>query len=141
MACGKIRTFKNTRGGWMQLTEISEKLKGLQISEKRLATQEMLEFVFESKEVPAWQSALEAILGTALKPSGEKSNPLANKLTKPFGGIRADQTLYYKIDGNNSVMAMFWPWQSGKFITCKIIYLDTVVQVRPSLFSRWLNKD
>lgn len=124
----------------MRLTEVFAQLKGLEIFEERSATDELVDVVFETKNVSAWQERLESILGPALKPAGAKSNSQANQLAKPFGGIRPEQSLYYKPFGDYAVMAMFWPWQNGRCVSCKMFRVPVLQEKGPSLFSQLFKK-
>lgn len=124
----------------MQLTEVFARLKDLAIYEERSATDELVDVVFETNQAEAWQKRMESILGPALKPAGAKSNSQANQLAKPFGGIRPEQTMYYKPFDGYAVMAMFWPWQNGRCISCKIFRTAVVPESSPSLLSRLFKK-
>jgi hypothetical protein len=44
----------------------------------------------------------------------------AQKVTKNFGGIQTQQTLYYVDRGDISDCAMVWPWNDGKHVTIKM---------------------
>jgi hypothetical protein len=125
----------------MRLTEVFAKLQGLEIFENRTVTDDLVELVFENKQAKNWHEKLEAVLGPALKPEGASGNSQANQLTKAFGGIRKEQTLYYKTFGEYAVMAMFWPWGNGKCTSCKIYRVQNLPPAtKTSLFSRWFKK-
>ncbi|MEW6516030.1 MAG: hypothetical protein AB1439_03900 [candidate division FCPU426 bacterium] len=125
----------------MRLTEIFQQLKGLEIFEERSATDELIDVVFENRISAAWQERLESILGPALKPQGQKADGQASKLTKAFGGIRPEQTLFYKNFGEYAVMAMLWPWGNGRCTSCKMFRVAPLESDQnSSLFSRWFKK-
>jgi hypothetical protein len=124
----------------MLLTQVFDQLQGLDIYEKRTATDELVDVVFENQHAAAWKERLVALLGPAIKGEGEKASAHANKITKAFGGIRPEQTLYYKDFGGYAVMAMFWPWQNGKCTTCKIFRMPVIPEQNPSVFSRLFRK-
>jgi hypothetical protein len=121
----------------MRLMELYEKLKGLNIFEKRSAADSLIDVVFENKDLAAWNDRLQTLLGPALKPAGDKPNPLAKKTAQIFGGIRNDQTLFCKTFAEHSLVAMFWPWQNGKCTTCKIFPLDNAaLESKPSFWGK-----
>ena len=125
----------------MQLPELFEKLKGLEIYEKRAVEASLIDVVFENKDLPAWNERLQTLLGTALKPAGEKPNAQAKKTAQIFGGIRNEQTLFCKTFTEHSLVAMFWPWQNGKCTTCKIFPLDnSALEAKPSLWGKLFNR-
>lgn len=129
------------QGDEMQLTEVFAKLQGLDIYEERSATNELVDVVFESKHAVIWQERMESILGPALKPQGEKGGSQAKKLTKAFGGVRPEQTVFYQAFGDYAVLALFWPWGNGRCTTCKVFQLSEILpEESPSFFSRIFKK-
>lgn len=109
----------------MRLNEVYEKLQGLNIFEKRVVNDELIELVFEGKEAEAWYGRFASLLGEALKPAGAKSNARANHIAKDLGGIRPEQSLYVKAFEDHLVVAVFWPWSNGRCITCKVFRVET----------------
>ncbi|MFC1599259.1 hypothetical protein ACFL2W_00560 [Candidatus Omnitrophota bacterium] len=105
------------------LAEILEKCSALSIYEKRQATREYGELVFYSKDRDEWCRALADILGPAIKPEGVEPTRSDQEVVKDYGGIRKDQTLFKKEYDCATVIAMFWPWQSGQYTTLKIGFL------------------
>jgi hypothetical protein len=104
----------------MKLQQIIEQCKKLDIVEERTAQEDYAEFVFRSKQVEQWIRILEELLGPPLKKAHVKPTRQMQDLTKEFGGIWDDQTLFKKDFEGFSVMAMFWPWQDGEHITFKL---------------------
>jgi hypothetical protein len=103
----------------VQLTELFAALKGLDIFENRQADENLIDIVFETKNTQAWVARLDTLLGAALKPAGEHANGTARAVAKDFGGVRPEQTMYYKEFAQHGLVAMFWPWQNGRCTTCK----------------------
>jgi len=101
------------------LREIVEKFDKLDIYEKRSITDKYCELVFYSKDTKKWSEILAGFLGQAVKPAGEEPTKDDLLLTKGYGGIHKNQTLFKKELGNAVIIAMFWPWQDGTFTTLK----------------------
>jgi hypothetical protein len=121
----------------MQLTEVHEALKGLNVFEKRSADASLIDVVIENPDLPAWHTRLETILGPALKPAGAKPDAVAKRIAEAFGGIRNEQTLFCKSFSEHAVVAMFWPWQNGKCTTCKLFPIgNEQLEAKPSLWSK-----
>ena len=103
--------------------QIIEKCEGLSVYEKRSLEDGYSELVFYSKEANEWNRVVVDILGPAVKPAGVKPSQDHQNVTKEYGGIHANQTLFKKEYGDFSVIAMFWPWQDGIYVTLKIAVL------------------
>ena len=102
------------------IKEIFEKLSSLNIYEKRGITDEYCELVFFTKDTAEWEKILTGILGPASKPPKTKPTKEDQLLTKDRGGIHNDQTLFKKLLGGITVIAMFWPWQDDIHTTLKV---------------------
>ncbi len=102
------------------LKEIVEQCSGLGIYEKRDITDEYVELVFYNKEQDEWNRIFTDILGPVIKPAGLEPTEDDLRLTKDYGGIRINQTLFKKKFDGVTVIAMFWPWQDGMQTTLKI---------------------
>jgi hypothetical protein len=106
------------------IKEIFKKCKTLNISEERTISDEYLELVFESKETDKWSNLFTEIFGPAAKPAGAKPTKEDLVLTKDYGGIYFNQTLFKKDFSGVAIMAMFWPWQNGVLTTLKVTVLQ-----------------
>ena len=106
------------------LKEILEKCKALSVQERRSVTDKYCELVFDSKDTDEWTRMLAESLGPPVKPAGQKPTRDDLRLTREYGGIFADQTLFKKEFGNVTITAMFWPWQDGAFTTLKLAALE-----------------
>jgi hypothetical protein len=111
----------------MTINEIFEKLSVLDVKKKRSHEEDYLELVFFKKDIHAWERELKEIMGQALKPFGKKPSGEHGKLAKPYGGIRANQSLYKRNFGKYDVVAMIWPWGNGQHMTLKMALMDNVV--------------
>ena len=103
----------------MRLKEIIEKSAGLDIYEQRSVGDEYVEFVVYNKEIDKWKEILVDILGPALKPAGAKPTEADLNLTKDYGGIFENQTLFKKEFDGAIVLAMLGPWQDKTHTTLK----------------------
>ncbi len=100
--------------------QILEQLLQLEISEKRTTSEGYFEAVLISRDLSKWFESLAQHLGPAFKPTGEAPAQAAKEVAAPYGGIRKDQTLFYKTFEDFSLAAMFWPWGNGESITLKM---------------------
>ena len=104
----------------MTINEIFEKLSILNIKKKRSLEEDYLELVFYKKDIKAWDKLLMEIMGPAIKPYRKRPSREHDKLTKPYGGIRSDQTLYKKGFDKYVLIATIWPWGDRQHMTLKI---------------------
>lgn len=104
----------------MKLKEIIEKCSMLSVYEKRCITDEYNEVVFYNKEIDEWNKVFADILGPAIKPTGVKPTKDDIHVTKDYGGIWINQTLFKKEFDDVTVIAMFWPWQDDIRTTLKM---------------------
>ncbi|NQU73248.1 MAG: hypothetical protein HQ547_00870 [Candidatus Omnitrophica bacterium] len=108
----------------MMLKEIVEKCGALEIYRKRSITEEYCELVFYSKDTAKWNAILTGIFGQAIKAAGKKPVGDDMQLTKGYGGIYHNQTLFKKEFDGTTIIAMFWPWQDGVLTTLKLAVLE-----------------
>jgi hypothetical protein len=75
---------------------------------------EYLEAVITLEDLEALRSLLRKHLGPATKESGkEVSFPQTIRgLVDSLGGLRIEQTFFYKQEGTQVTYAAIWPWQS-----------------------------
>ncbi|MFH1996535.1 MAG: hypothetical protein ABIJ27_06005 [Candidatus Omnitrophota bacterium] len=104
----------------MTLKEIVEKCVLLKIDEERFVSEAYYEVVFFMKDTDAWKTAIAGVFGAAAKPAGIRPTKDDLLLTKEFGGIHDNQTLFKKELNGMMVIAMFWPWADGAHITLKV---------------------
>lgn len=74
-----------------------------------------LEAVFHSKDLEPLLSLLKKHLGEAAKaPYKEAILPEEIKaIVEPLGGVRIEQSFYYRKEGHHVTYAAIWPWQSN----------------------------
>lgn len=128
----------------MNLKEIFAACEDLELNERRRVEDDLVDVVFYNRDQDAWNQRLEKVLGPALKPAGAKADRLAKRITQACGGIRPEQTLYYKLMGDQAAVAMFWPWANGQVTTLKIFTIPKEEMVepetKPSFFRAWFKK-
>ena len=107
----------------MNLKEIVSRFSGLHIEEIRSSSEDAQELVFTNERIEEWDKVFQEILGPAVKPKGTKPTKEDSQLTADYGGIFANQTLYRKEFGDETIVAMLWPWQDGVHITLKMVLL------------------
>lgn len=110
----------------MTIKEILNKCGELEVREKRSISDEYGEIVFYNKDIDEWSKVFTGILGEAIKPAGVKPASEHLALTKDFGGIYENQTMFKKNFEGADIMAMFWPWQDNEHITLKVVLLRKV---------------
>jgi len=75
---------------------------------------EYLEAVMSTKELELLNSLLKGYLGSAAKERGKKANlpKEIEGLVDSLGGLRKEQSFFYKRDGHRVIYAALWPWES-----------------------------
>lgn len=109
----------------MTLKEILARCSKLSVYEQRHRTDVYNELVFYNEDLDEWSKILTAVLGPPIKPPGAKPAKDDLRLSKDYGGIDINQTLFKKEFDDATVIAMFWPWQDNIHTTLKIILLKT----------------
>ncbi|MBF0494907.1 MAG: hypothetical protein HQL28_07270 [Candidatus Omnitrophica bacterium] len=107
----------------ISLKDIVSKFTGAGIGEKRAMEDNYSEFVLLSLEKEKWEPVMESVFGPAAKPRGSRLTKEDAELTKEFGGLWPDQTLYKKEEDGQTVIAMLWPWQDQKHVTVKLAFV------------------
>ena len=84
---------------------------------------EYLEAVVGRRDLESLQSILAKHLGAAAKEAGKETKLPREIQTKvdALGGLRAEQSFYYKREGSTVTFAALWPWESNpEKITLKL---------------------
>lgn len=105
----------------MNFREFLDEIQGIKFEEMRGQTESSLEVVVSKENLGKIVPVLEAYFGPALKPQGCQPTGESDYYSKPYGGVRQDQTLYFRKDDKSFVIAMLWPWGSGISVTVKIL--------------------
>jgi hypothetical protein len=94
-----------------------EEIKGCLGMEIRPDSQgsKYLEAVLNKKDLELLHSLLKKHLGPAAKESGKEAN-LPEEIQKRvdgLGGLRNEQSFYYRQEGHKVIYAALWPWESN----------------------------
>jgi hypothetical protein len=76
---------------------------------------EYLEAVINRKDLELLNSLLKKHLGPAAKESGKEANlpKEIQKTVDSLGGLRNEQSFFYRQDGDKVIYAAIWPWESN----------------------------
>ncbi|MBF0478984.1 MAG: hypothetical protein HQL26_05840 [Candidatus Omnitrophica bacterium] len=105
----------------MTINDVLDPVLKLRLVEKRGVEEDFAEIVFHSKDTKLWVEELKKTLGEPAKPAGERPGEEHLKLTEKYGGIWANQTLFFKNCGTFVFLGMFWPWSNGQQTTFKLV--------------------
>jgi hypothetical protein len=105
----------------MTFPEFLQEVKKLKREELRVEEAEYLEIVVAKEDLAPLHKVLSAHLGSPLKPEGQVPSREADRRAKLYGGVRKDQTMYFRQGSDGCVCVLLWPWGSGTRITVKII--------------------
>ena len=89
-----------------------EEMKKSVPMEIRADSKDYLEAVVDRKGLDLLQPILVKYFGAAAKGPGEKVDfpPPIVKLVASLGGLRQEQSFYYKEEKNRVIFAALWPW-------------------------------
>ena len=97
--------------------DMIEELKGTLRMEIRSNSLELeyLEAVLQTNDLELLHSLLRKHLGPAAKESGKEANlpKEIGALVDALGGLRKEQSFFYRQDGHQVIYAAIWPWQSN----------------------------
>ncbi len=76
---------------------------------------EYLEGVINTKELELLNTLLRKYLGPAVKEPGKEAYlpKEIQKIVDAFGGLREDQSFFYRQEGRTIMYASIWPWASN----------------------------
>ena len=95
----------------------------LRVHEERYISDDYDELVIYNDEIDEWNKIFIDFFGDPIKPPGVKPTIKDLHLTRNYGSILINQTLFKKDSVNNIVIAMLWPWQDNVHTTLKIARL------------------
>jgi hypothetical protein len=104
----------------MTFKDLIAQVQTVKIEESRAQTEAYFEAVISKATLEPLGKILTDYFGTPLKPEGHSPSGEANRRAEPYGGIRKDQTMYFRQDAEHAECALLWPWGSGTRITVKI---------------------
>jgi len=117
---------QNKRKTWEDGSLLLDRTKAMNMIEeiKETFTMEMrsnsqgseyLEAVINTKDIELLNSLLERYLGPAAKERGKEANlpKEIEELVDSLGGLRKEQSFFYREDGHRVIYAALWPWESN----------------------------
>lgn len=105
----------------MTFIELSVALKDTQAQEMRAMEADYVELVVTIDDLAAVEKLLCSCFGAPLKPKDAQPSKEASTLSKPYGGVQSNQTMYYRKEAASVELAMIWPWGNGLQATVKVI--------------------
>jgi hypothetical protein len=112
----KLRIIKKQWVIGKKVMNLAEEMKKTLKMEVRFTSRggEYLEAVITLEELDALNSLLREHLGPATKISGKEVYfpTRIQELIDSLGGLRIEQSFFYKQDGTEVIYAAIWPWQS-----------------------------
>ena len=105
----------------MTYQELLKEAGNLKILEARARLEHYFEIVLAKPELEAAEALLRSYFGEPIKPRGQPVSPEIAAQARAYGGVRADQTMYFHPGPNGGEFAFLWPWSDGRSITCKIM--------------------
>ena len=79
------------------------------------------EGVIIQQELEKLNGQLKNLLGEPVYPPPTRLTHKIRQTVDGLGGVMPGQTLYFKDLGQDSILAMLWPWKDGQRTTVKII--------------------
>lgn len=105
----------------MTFPELIKNLKKIPFDEIRKEYEGYFEFVVSVKHLLSLYPLFEGYYGVPFKPAGIAPTPKAMSVTRNYGGIQTQQTLYFASRPEGvSDCAMIWPWNDGQHATVKM---------------------
>jgi hypothetical protein len=112
----KLRIIKKQWVIGKKVMNLAEEMKKTLKMEIRLTSKggKYLEAVITLEELDALNSLLKEHLGPATKVSGKEVYfpTKIQELVDSLGGLRIEQSFFYREDGAEVIYAAIWPWQS-----------------------------
>lgn len=104
----------------MSFSSLVTSVKALPLDELRKESEGYLELVLATEELTHLYPILESFFGPPFKPAGVKPSRTVSDYVRNYGGIQAQQTLYYVERDGAASCAMIWPWNNGARATIKL---------------------
>ena len=105
----------------MTFQDLLTQIQALKYEESRGQTADYFEAVISKAALEPLRALLTVYFDAPLKAEGRSPSAESKEQAGPYGGIRDDQTMYFRQDGEYSECALLWPWGSGNRITVKVI--------------------
>ena len=89
--------------------------KAMEVEVRASEADEYFEAVFEAKDMEKLSTVAKAALGEPVKPPGKNVKLAADveELVESMGGLRREQSFYFKKENGGYTYMALWPWQSN----------------------------
>ena len=101
--------------------QLLNKIDSFPVFESRIDGPQMKEFVIPFDSIMRLHLIFQKFFGPDFKAPGESPTITDKKRSALWGGIRQNQTLYYRENDDYFNCAMLWPWEEGRLCTVKIV--------------------
>ena len=108
--------------GNLTYSQLLEEIEKIPVSEARIDSANIKEFVVKSDFVIELHLAFQNFFGPHFKAPGDSPSSTDKKHAAFLGGIRENQTLYYIEKEGYAHCAMLWPWTDGERCTVKLAH-------------------
>ncbi len=105
----------------MTFQELLGEAKKLNCVESRVQQDDHFEIVVSSDALGAAEVLLRSYFGEPLKAKGVPPTSALSAKARAYGGIQANQTMYFRQGAGGGEFAFLWPWGNGLSITVKIM--------------------
>lgn len=104
----------------MYFDRLKEEVKGVGFDLLRVDSDDYLEAVVLKDRIERITGILKSFLGMPVWPSNKKLPTHITVIIEEYGGVMANQALYFYREDEGIVFAMLWPWQDGVHTTLKM---------------------
>lgn len=101
--------------------QLMKKIDNFPVFESRINRPLMKEFVIPFDSIMRLHLIFQKYFGPDFKAPGESPTVTDKKRSALWGGIRQNQTLYFRESEEYSNCAMLWPWEEGRLCTVKVV--------------------
>jgi hypothetical protein len=105
----------------MTFQDFLAEMQTVKVEESRVRTEDYFEAVVSKAGLASLHKVLTSYFGPPLKPEGHPPCGKASRHAKPYGGIRKEQTMYFRQAEDFVEYAFLWPWGNGVRVTIKVI--------------------
>ncbi|HOG23244.1 MAG: hypothetical protein BWY44_00509 [Candidatus Omnitrophica bacterium ADurb.Bin292] len=105
----------------MNFQELVGEVQKIKFREIRSRTETYFEAVIPKQDLGSLETILQEHFGKPLKPAGVFAEGEAKRYSKPYGGVRHEQTMYLRKLERSFEYAFLWPWGCGTLLTIKVI--------------------
>jgi hypothetical protein len=117
----------------MDFQQLLSEIKRKPLQELRAHSENYFEAVLSATQLIAAEDVLVSYFGVPLKPAGLSPSGDADRFSKPYGGIRRNQTMYLRKGKDGNEVAFLWPWGDGVLVTLKVIAESVPQKAEPEV--------